>query len=391
LQFFEAGPFTEKDIQDGVLEIDVPRPTGVNVIFDSSDTAVPDLPFESVQIDVSWRIPGNSRVCSVTNPRDKAAPTLRLTDLAPGTYRVLVSTSPKAGHATDPKTQAKVGRFADWRELTLKAGEPETVKFRYIPFDAQAFRGNRTAVVRLLNADGAVAKGKKLRITFLDDHYGFLPVFDGLVPDSGEVELEKLTDRNTNLAPKYRSYWVWLDDRHVGGFDLAAVPKPQRFEFQRALAVGDEAPNLEFIDIASRDRVPLTSLRGKIVLLELWATWCGPCQQAMRKLNDLADARKDDWKGRVALVAVSIDNAPDLAAKHADQRGWTSLRHLWSQRSESDFQSNVERAFTVGGVPTAILLDTDGKIVWYGHPVVDEPPLHERIEQLLTDLERAKR
>ena len=132
---------------------------------------------------------------------------------------------------------------------------------------------------------------------------------------------------------------------------------------------GRQAPNLEFIDIASRDRVPLTRLRGKIVLLELWATWCGPCQQAMRKLNELADARKDDWKGRVALVAVSIDYAPEVAAKHADRLGWTSLRHLWSQRSESDFQSDVEGAFSVRGVPTAILLDTDGKIVWYGHPV----------------------
>ncbi len=192
------------------------------------------------------------------------------------------------------------------------------MKFRYIPFDPQGFRGDRTAVVRLLNPDGAVAKGEKLRIAFLDGHYGFLPVFDGLVPDSGEVELKKLTDRLTSLAPKYRSYWVWLNDRHVGGFDLAAVAKPQRFEIQRALAVGDQAPNLEFIDIASHDRVPLTS-----------------------------------------------------------------LRHLWSQRSESEARSNVERAFSVSGVPTAILLDTDGKIVWYGHPVDDEPPLHERIEQLL--------
>ena len=58
-----------------------------------------------------------------------------------------VSTSPKAGHATDPKTQVNVGRFADSQEIALKAGEPETVKFRYIPFDPQAFRGDRTAVV----------------------------------------------------------------------------------------------------------------------------------------------------------------------------------------------------------------------------------------------------
>ena len=173
LQFFEAGPFTEKDIQDGVLEIDVPRPTGVNVTFDSGDAGM-HLPFESVQIDVEWRIPGNSTICPVTNLRDKAAPTLRLTDLAPGNYRVQVSTSPKAGHATDPKTHVNVGVFADSQELALKAGEPETVKFRYIPFDPQAFRGVRTAVVRLLNPDGAVAKGEKLRIAFRDGHYGFL-------------------------------------------------------------------------------------------------------------------------------------------------------------------------------------------------------------------------
>jgi hypothetical protein len=38
--------------------------------------------------------------------------------------------------------------------------------------------------------------------------------------------------------------------------------------------------------------------------------------------------------------------------------------------------------FSVNGVPSAFLLDTDGKVVWYGHPVVDKPSLPERIEEI---------
>src|SRR5262245_18890829 len=62
LQFFDAGPFTEKDIKNGVLEIDIPRPTGVDVIFDPGEIVPRDRPFESVHIEVGLQVPGKGEM-----------------------------------------------------------------------------------------------------------------------------------------------------------------------------------------------------------------------------------------------------------------------------------------------------------------------------------------
>jgi hypothetical protein len=76
-----------------------------------------------------------------------------------------------------------------------------------------------------------------------------------------------------------------------------------------------------------------------------------------------------DWEGKAILVALSIDDAQADAARHVESKGWTAIRHFWSAAgSEPGWNSDAPRTYGIDGIPTAFLIDTDGKILWRGNP-----------------------
>ena len=150
--------------------------------------------------------------------------------------------------------------------------------------------------------------------------------------------------------------------------------------------VGDQAPDIDIIDVDTGKNQRLSDFQGQVVLLEFWATWCRPCQPAMKKLNGIA-AENPDWEDKVVIIPLSVDQSSELAVQHVAQRGWTAMRHFWSRRV-NDGQSEAERAFAVHGIPIAILLMPDGTIAWRGHPLAKNAggvTLHDRIETALAE------
>jgi thiol-disulfide isomerase/thioredoxin len=143
----------------------------------------------------------------------------------------------------------------------------------------------------------------------------------------------------------------------------------ESFEFALPPAAGDFAPNVELQSLGNGTATHLSSLRGKVVCLEFWATWCGPCQPSMAKLNDLCLEQSANWKDRVILVPVSIDDTPERVRSHVMRKGWDRLQHYWAAGDkDKGFDAPAARAFVVSGVPEAVLLGVDGRIVWRGHP-----------------------
>ena len=126
-----------------------------------------------------------------------------------------------------------------------------------------------------------------------------------------------------------------------------------------AFASVSRAPNLNLKDLAG-NRQKLSALRGQIVVINFWATWCGPCQEELPRLSKLAQ----EWTGKdIHLIAVSIDEpkdaskiAPTLERLHvvpgANLAVWTG--------SDVD----TMESFGLGNiVPGTVVIDGEGNIV----------------------------
>ncbi len=120
------------------------------------------------------------------------------------------------------------------------------------------------------------------------------------------------------------------------------------------------------------DTVDLASLRGRVVLLNVWATWCKPCVKEMPALQRLHEML--DPEG-LSVVAVSVDNAAlSLGTADGDVRSFVDEYGI-TFTVLLDPQSRIESVFQVTGLPMTFVIDRDGilrkKVL--GARVWDEP------------------
>jgi thiol-disulfide isomerase/thioredoxin len=116
--------------------------------------------------------------------------------------------------------------------------------------------------------------------------------------------------------------------------------------------VGDDAPAFDLSDLAG-SKVSLASLKGKVVLLDFWATWCGPCKAAMPAIQKI----HDDYKGKgVAVLGINTwENKEDAAKQYIGKKGFTYPCLLKGD--------DLAKAYGMTGIPTLVVIGKDGKIV----------------------------
>ncbi len=126
-----------------------------------------------------------------------------------------------------------------------------------------------------------------------------------------------------------------------------------------AFGVGQPAPDFTLTSLAGED-ISLKDFRGKAVLVDFWATWCGPCRMSMPHFQELSVTYKDD----LAVIAVSLDQEPLKAVPPYVKKSGLTFNVTVDPRA-------IEVAQAWGGVrsiPTTYLVDRQGKIVkmWVG-------------------------
>ncbi len=153
---------------------------------------------------------------------------------------------------------------------------------------------------------------------------------------------------------------------------LASVPREPR----QSADLPQPVPALSFKDAAGTP-MTLADFRGRVVLLNIWATWCVPCRKEMPDLDRL----EAELGGPGFLVlALSIDRGGlERVKKFFDD---TAIEHL---AIYLDQQSAAMGALAITGVPTTLLIDRDGREVrrWVGPAEWSSPEFRSLIRQQL--------
>jgi thiol-disulfide isomerase/thioredoxin len=141
----------------------------------------------------------------------------------------------------------------------------------------------------------------------------------------------------------------------VAGLGLSCAPS------FRPVA-GDTAPEIE---LKGRDgkTVKLSSLRGKVVLIDFWASWCGPCRQenpnVVEVYSKYSKTKFKTGKG-FEVFSVSLDRNETAWKDAITKDGLVWKNHVW------DSEGMAAKAYQVAYIPSAFLIDGKGKIVASG-------------------------
>jgi peroxiredoxin len=165
---------------------------------------------------------------------------------------------------------------------------------------------------------------------------------------------------------------------HLGSVVKNTITGKTYYKFlmdRKNLIAGTPAPLFTQNDTAGNP-VSLSSFRGKYILLDFWASWCGPCRQDNPELVKIFN----DFKGKnFTILGISFDEMDGkkswIKAIKEDQLNWTQVSDL------KHWDNQLVKLYGVGAIPQSFLIDPNGIIIAKG---LDTKELRKKLEEILS-------
>lgn len=217
--------------------------------------------------------------------------------------------------------------------------------YAYIPWTYESFKGYVTTLSTVGLPD--------------DAHLMYIEKSLNLLPSASPAQKLAYAGALAALKQKSHNNYVHFAEQFIERFrevdpQLSARLKKE-LEITRNLMIGGTAPDFSQ-ETPEGQLLTLSELRGKVVLIDFWASWCGPC----RKENPNVVRVYEKYKGEgFDILSVSLDNKRDRWLKAIEQDGleWHHVSDLQGWGNE------VAQTYGVHSIPHTILLDQDGKIL----------------------------
>ncbi len=135
--------------------------------------------------------------------------------------------------------------------------------------------------------------------------------------------------------------------------------------------VGDK-PAMAFQSANGMGAVSLEKLKGKIVVVDFWATWCGPC---MAEADHMVRLNQQYAPKGIQLIGISLDNDKQAMVTVAAQKGFA-----WPQACDGQgWQNAFATQFGVRSIPATYIISPEGAVLWKGHPAQLDAPLADAL------------
>jgi thiol-disulfide isomerase/thioredoxin len=140
-------------------------------------------------------------------------------------------------------------------------------------------------------------------------------------------------------------------------------------------AVGDPMPDLLISRLDGRGDIRLAAFKGKVVLLDLWASWCVPCKEEMPMLDEMAGRLR---RRGVEIIAVSVDE------DRANAEAFVGTRPRWALTLAHDPKGRIPDLLQPSKMPTSYEIDAAGVVraINAGFDRADAPRIEARLRAL---------